>query len=252
VGIIHLAAVARVTSAEKDPELCRAVNVTATGEILAAAQRAREKPWVLFASSREVYGQQDELPVVETASLHPKNVYARSKRDGEVLVNAAREGGHQTAIVRFSNVYGSIDDYPDRVIPAFTAAAVRGDTMHVDGADCELDFTHVADVAEGVMRMTELLARGEQALPVVHFASGFGTTLSELARLTNEINGGKARIAQGHVRPYAVQAFVGNPDRARELLGWTASTELRDGIVKLSNEFLASGTVQTMDVGVSR
>jgi nucleoside-diphosphate-sugar epimerase len=250
-GIIHLAAVARVTSAEEDPDGCRAVNVDATDGILALAHRAREKPWVLFASSREVYGEQDTLPVKEDAPLRPKNVYAKSKFDGERLVEAARRDGLQTASVRFSNVYGSVDDYPDRVIPAFAAAAVRGGAMHVDGGDCELDFTHVDDVAEGVMRVVELLARGERNLPPVHLACGRGTTLLALARLTNEINGRRARIVEGSARSVGVRSFVGDPERARALLGWTASTDLRDGIAKLSHEFAVSGIGERPDVGAS-
>jgi nucleoside-diphosphate-sugar epimerase len=240
-GVIHLAAVARVTSAEQYPERCRAVNIQATGRLLAAARRARGTPWVLFASSREVYGEQDTLPVKEDAPLRPKNVYAKSKLDGEILVEAARQDGLQTAIVRFSNVYGSIDDYSDRVIPAFAAAAVRGGTMRIDGGDCELDFTHVDDVAEGVMRLVELLAGGERKLPAVHLASGQGTTLIALARLANEINGGRARIVEGAVRSVGVRSFVGDPERARALLGWSASSDLHAGIAKLSHEFVASG-----------
>ncbi len=250
-GIIHLAAVARVASAEEDPERCRAVNVEATRGLLAAAQRAPDKPWVLFASSREVYGEQDTLPVKEDAPLRPKNVYAKSKFDGEVLVEAARRDDLQTAIVRFSNVYGSTDDYSDRVIPAFAAAAARGRTMHVDGGDCELDFTHVDDVAEGVIRVVELLARGERCLPPIHLASGQGTTLLALARLANEINGRRARIVEGPARSVGVRSFVGDPERARALLGWSASTDLRAGIAKLSHEFAVGGIGDCPDIGAS-
>jgi UDP-glucose 4-epimerase len=250
-GVIHLAAVARVTSAEEDPERCRAVNVQATGGLLAAARREREKPWVLFASSREVYGDQDTLPVKEDAPLRPKNVYAKSKFDGEILVEAARRDGLQTAIVRFSNVYGSSDDYPDRVVPAFAAAAVRGGAMHVDGGDCELDFTHVDDVAEGVMRVVELLVRGEKSLPPIHLASGQGTTLLALAQLANEINGRRARIVEGAARSVGVRSFVGDPERARALLGWSASSDLRAGIAKLSHEFAASGSGRLPEIRAS-
>ena len=250
-GIIHLAAVARVTSAEENPHVCRAVNIEATSGILAAAQRAREKPWVLFASSREVYGEQDTLPVREDAPLRPKNVYAKSKFDGELLVEAARRNGLQTSIVRFSNVYGSIDDYPDRVIPAFTAAAARGGTMHLDGSDCELDFTHVDDVAEGILRAVALLARGERSLPPIHLASGQGTTLLALARLANEINGRRARIVEGPARSVGVRSFVGDPERARALLGWSASTDLRAGIAKLSQDFTSSGIAERPETRAS-
>jgi nucleoside-diphosphate-sugar epimerase len=137
------------------------------------------------------------------------------------------------------------------VIPAFAAAAVRGGTMHVDGGDCELDFTHVDDVAKGIMRVVELLARGERSLPVVHLASGRGTTLITLARLANDINGRRAGIVEGAARSVGVRSFVGDPARARALLGWSASTDLRAGIAKLSHEFAASGVGKRPDLGAS-
>ena len=92
-GIVHLAAVSRVVWGERDPENCWAVNVGGLRNVLAAAATVRAKssgrPWVVFASSREVYGQPDRLPATEDTPLRPINVYGRSKVEGERLV----EGG---------------------------------------------------------------------------------------------------------------------------------------------------------------
>src|SRR5262245_6674770 len=236
-GIIHLAAVSRVTQAEQDPQSCHAVNVVATRGILNLANAARHKPWVLYASSREVYGQQDEFPVAEDAAYRAKNTYARSKAQAEHLVFAARDRGQQVAVVRFSNVYGSVDDYGDRVVPAFVEAATRGGVLRVDGSDSTLDFTHVDDVAEGVMRMVDVLLQKETKLPPIHLASGRGTTLLDLAHVANMAGGQNAMIVEGPARPYAVRIFVGNPARARALLGWTATTDLPSGMAELTNAF---------------
>ena len=68
--------------------------------MLAAAASASSRPWVLFASSREVYGEPRELPVSEDAPFLAINTYGRSKVRGEQLVMAARGEG----IVRASSV----------------------------------------------------------------------------------------------------------------------------------------------------
>jgi nucleoside-diphosphate-sugar epimerase len=238
-GIVHLAAVSRVIDGQRDPVLCRATNVDATGRLLETAISSPRRPWLIYASSREVYGQQDSFPVGEDAEFRPLNVYARSKVDAELLVEKAREAGLRTAIVRFSSVYGSADDHVDRIVPAFVSAAVRGGDLRVDGLGCEFDFTHIDDVAIGISRMINALITGESRLPPLHLVSGRSVSLLQLANLANEIGGGNGRIVASTPRDFDVFKFVGSPDRARRLLGWKATTELRSGVARLARDFRA-------------
>ena len=77
----------------RDPANCAATNVTALRGLLDIAIRAARRPWVVFVSSREVYGNAAGLPVEEEAPLRPMNVYARTKCDGELLARQARDAG---------------------------------------------------------------------------------------------------------------------------------------------------------------
>lgn len=236
-GIVHLAAVSRVIDGERNPDLCRQLNVEATGELLAAALAGPRRPWVIYASSREVYGQSKTFPVHEDAPYAPLNVYARSKVDAELLVGKAREAGLPAAIVRFSSVYGGVNDHADRVVPAFVRAAMEGGTLRVDGADCGFDFTHVDDVVPGLIEMATMLAAGERRMPPVHLVSGRRTALMDLARLAGELGGNRAAIVTAPARSYDAHQFVGDPRRARELLGWQATTELRPGLADLASRY---------------
>lgn len=92
-GIVHLAAVSRVAWGERDPELCHSVNVDGTRRVVDAALSQPRIPWLIFASSREVYGDPDVLPVTEDAPMIAANHYGRSKVEGERLVAAARDRG---------------------------------------------------------------------------------------------------------------------------------------------------------------
>ncbi|MCE3249916.1 MAG: NAD(P)-dependent oxidoreductase [Geminicoccaceae bacterium] len=163
-GIVHLAAVSRVVWAERDPERCWRTNVEATRSLLSSAQGSPARPWLLFASSREVYGEPARLPVAEDDALRPVNIYGRSKAEGESLVLAAREHGMTTAVVRFSNVYGSTDDHPDRVVPAFARGAVDGSDLRVDGSASTFDFAHLGDTVAGVLAVIDALERGPALL----------------------------------------------------------------------------------------
>ncbi|WAS91386.1 NAD-dependent epimerase/dehydratase family protein [Nannocystis punicea] len=231
-GIIHLAAVSRVVWGERDPAACRATNIRGTRLILEAAHASPIRPWVIFASSREVYGQPRRLPVTEDAALAPINVYGDTKVAGERLVAEARGLGLGVAIVRLSNVYGSLADHHDRVIPAFVRAAVRGAPLRVDGPGHTFDFTHVDDTACGIAVLAAMLARGESPPPPIHFLTGQPTTLGELAALAVELAGTRAPIVGAPPRDFDVARFFGDPARAHRLLGWSPRVPLREGLAR--------------------
>jgi nucleoside-diphosphate-sugar epimerase len=236
-GIIHLAAVSRVIHGQHDPARCWLTNVQATAQLLDAAARSEPRPWFIYASSREVYGAQTIQPVSEDAPLRPVNAYARSKVAAERLVGAARRAGLITATLRFASVYGSVDDHADRVVPAFVAAAVAGGNLRVDGKECAFDVNHVDDVVRGIASVAEILGSGERNLPTVHFVSGRRTGLLELAEMCCRIAGRGARIVEAPSRDFDVHRFVGNPQRARSVLGWQTTIDLETGLTRLTSEF---------------
>ena len=235
-GIVHLAAVSRVLWGERDPETCRQVNLDGLRNVVAAAGSQKHRPWIVFASSREVYGQPDRLPVAEDAPLRPINVYGRTKVEGERLTMAARDDGLRTAIVRLSNVYGNTRDHADRVVPAFARNAVMGGTLRVEGADHAFDFTHIDDAVRGIASLVRALADGE-APPPIHLLTGRSLTLGDLAALAVKLAGTGAPIAQAPPRSFDVSRFCGDPSRARRLLGWVPRVTLPQGLARLIRDF---------------
>jgi UDP-glucose 4-epimerase len=233
VGIVHLAAVSRVIWGEHDPALCWATNVDGTRNILDAAIASPRRPWVVFASSREVYGEPQQLPACEDAPLAPVNLYGRSKVAGEQLVVAARAAGLPTAVVRLSNVYGSRYDHADRVVPAFVRAAVAGRPLRVDGAASIFDFTHVDDVVGGLIAIMRALERSE-SLPLLHLLTGQPTSLGALAALVLELTGSRSVVTEAPSRTFDVARFYGDPTRAWNVLGWRAAIPLREGVTRLA------------------
>ncbi|MDE0473335.1 MAG: SDR family oxidoreductase, partial [Gammaproteobacteria bacterium] len=178
---------------EHDPEECWNTNVGGLRNVLQALDEIRHRPWLLFASSREVYGQPRRLPATEDTPLRPVNVYGRSKVEGERLVDNARSRGLRAATVRLSNVYGRARDHADRVIPAFARAADSGGTIRIDGAECTFDFTHIDDTARGMAAVVDLLEVGETP-PPIHLLTGTPTTLRGLATLAIDVAGGTTPV----------------------------------------------------------
>jgi nucleoside-diphosphate-sugar epimerase len=228
VGVVHLAAVSRVIDGERDPDRCWSTNVDGTRVVLDAA-REGGRPWVVYASSREVYGQPAALPVTEDAPLVPVNVYGRCKAAAERLTRASEL---LTSVVRFSNVYGSTEDHPDRVVPAFARQAALGLPLSVEGSDHTFDFTHLDDTIRGLMEVVQRLEAATE-LPPMHFPSGTPTTLGGLARLAVGLAGSASPICEAPPRSYDVSSFWGDPSRAYEMLGWRAKVTLREGLSRL-------------------
>ncbi len=238
-GIIHLAAVSRVAWGQRDPERCWSTNVGALENLLAATDIGAAAPWIVFASSREVYGHAASLPVSEDSPLEPVNVYARSKVEGERLMTSALQRGRRGTIVRFSNVYGSVLDHADRVVPAFARAAASGEPIRVDGSRNTFDFTFVDDVVGGLLTLVRQINEDRAILPPIHFVSGEPTTLGELAALAQQIAGNTCTVQEAPPRDFDVAHFIGDPERARTLLGWQSTVGIREGLARLIADFRA-------------
>lgn len=237
-GIIHLAAVSRVIWGEKDPDLCWKTNYEGTENILDCALASPKRPWVLYASSREVYGNQENLPVTENTPLKPINIYGHSKAAAEDAVLLVRVKGLNTSIVRFSNVYGSITDHHDRVIPAFCRAATTGQPLKVEGSRNTFDFTHITDVVAGIIKIVEKLNTDQTNPPPFHFTTGRATTLSEAAKIANSAGGCRSKIFEAPSRTFDVSNFCGDATQTMEILDWCPKITLEDGISELVSQFM--------------
>lgn len=236
-GVVHLAAVSRVAWGESDPALCNSVNINGTANVIEAALAMRRPPWLIFASSREVYGCLLEVPAAESHPLLPFNTYGRSKAAGEALVDGARAAGLQTAILRLSSVYGSTNDHPDRAIPALLWNALMGRDLTISGTEAFFDFVHVEDCVRAFLTVAERL-EGGAILPALHLASGVGTTLKDLAERAVAVAGSAAPVTVLPARSFDVSGFVGDPARAAEVIGWRSRIALAEGLDRLRHDLI--------------
>jgi UDP-glucose 4-epimerase len=236
-GIVHLAAVSRVVWGEHDPELCWSTNVDGTMAVVERALAHRPHPWLIFASSREVYGQPPRLPVNESCERNPVNVYGRAKLAAEHIIEGSRREGLRAAVLRLSNVYGVTTDHATRVVPAFARAAAHGTPLSVQGSDHTFDFTHLDDTVRGIARLVGRLEHGAPPPPPIHLLTGRPTTLGELASLAVELAGTHALIRCDPPRTFDVSHFHGDPSRARVRLGWVPRVTIQAGLRRLVHDF---------------
>ena len=118
--VVHLAAMADVGAAERDPERARAVNINGTAEIARLCQHHSAR--LVFVSTEYVFdGQQG--PYREDAAPRPNTQYGRTKRDAE---QAVAQLGDQGCIVRTSIVYGWPLQEHRNFVPMFIDRLRRG------------------------------------------------------------------------------------------------------------------------------
>jgi len=230
-GVIHLAAVSRAVPAESNPALAESVNVGGTETVLRALREGSPRAWFILASSREVYGEPEYLPVNERHPTHPKGVYGRTKLASEAVVRAEGERlGRRAIILRFSNLYGDPADYPERVAPAFVSAALEGRPLEVRGPETLLDLLHLQDGVRAVLDAVRVLAEGRSGTETVNIASGRGVTLGELAEKVVAACASRSVVRETFLPPWATARFVGDPARAENLLGWRPRIDLDSGL----------------------
>ncbi|MBJ64440.1 MAG: hypothetical protein CMB55_06575 [Euryarchaeota archaeon] len=182
--IVHLAAQISVPQSIDNPDETLSINVDGTKSIISAAETAGIKK-IIFASSAAVYGDCDQIPISEEASLIPQSPYAVSKIVGEELLLRSNIA---TCSLRFFNVYGpgqSSEGGYAAVIPAFKKAISlgKGCTIFGDGTQVR-DFVHVHDL----VRIIGLCLEIEELPREMNVASGIGISLLELVGTLNALN----------------------------------------------------------------
>jgi len=208
--VYHLAAQSNVMGAVDDADYSITTNVLGTFNVLRSAAAARV-PRVVFASSREVYGDPKRLPVDEAHPLLAKNAYGASKVAGEAYCRTfASADALSIPIVRLSNVYGPGDT--GRVIPLWLEAALEGRDLQVYGGEQIIDFLWVGTAVDA------LILAAEKGLPgPVNIGSGAGTRILDLGRRVLDVTGSKSEIVQTAARDIEVARFVADVRLMRSL-----------------------------------
>jgi UDP-glucose 4-epimerase len=234
-GIFHLAAVASVEAAEREPERARRVNVEGTRAMFRAAAAGGDKALpVVLASSAAVYGLAGPNPIREDQATQPAGVYGVTKLAAEDIAGEAfAEQRVPSVAVRLFNMHGPALPGvrpPAGVIGEFCRrmAAGEGLTIHGDGRQ-QRDFFHIDDAVALLLRAMASISRRPAHL-VVNGCTGRGTSLLELASLLSSLSPRPLVWHHGPARAADIPFSVGDPSRAGHHLRYHATTRLPEAL----------------------
>ena len=238
-GIFHLAAVASVERGNQDWLGTHRTNLSGTITVLDAARRARtDRPVpVVYASSAAVFGANEAVPLTEDAATQPLSAYGADKLGCEQHAFVA---GHVHAVptcgLRFFNVYGprqAADSPYAGVISIFARRLAARQRLPIHGDGTQLrDFVHVSDAVRHLRAAMRLLKATPMAA-VANVCTGRGTTILDLAHLLGRILGRVPEFDHLPPREGDIRTSLGDPDRARALLGIAATMSLADGLARM-------------------
>jgi len=185
--VVHLAAILGVRRTERERTQCLDINIIGTKNVLDACAKARVKK-VVFASSSEVYGNAQRIPISESDPVSPNSVYAVTKLAGEEYVRAhSRMQGFRYSIVRLFNVYGP-GQVAEFVLPRFVKSVLENipPTVYGDGNQIR-SFCHVTDAAQGIYLALDRKGTDNQVFNIGNDKTAI--TVADLAKKVISVSG---------------------------------------------------------------
>jgi GDP-L-fucose synthase len=216
-------------------------NIIMNSQMLEAAYFARVKKFV-WLSSNAAYPPSGDRPVKEEELLEgdPYDVYfgvAWMKRYTEILCRMYSEklkNPITTVVLRPSNIYGPYDDYDfatSHVMAALIRRVVeRHDPFEVWGTGDDVrDWIYIDDFIDAM-----ILATGKiESYNPINIGLGKGHNIKQALQMMLEIDGyTNAKVIYNSSKPSMIPIRLLDTSKAKKLLGFKATTGLRDGIRK--------------------
>ena len=219
----------------RDPFTDLEINCRSQLSILESCRYNNPDVKVVFASTRQIYGMPDYLPVDERHLVHPTDVNGINKMAGEwyhIVYNNVY--GVRATSLRMTNTFGPrmrVCDARQTFLGIWIRLIVEGRELAIYGDGQQVrDFTYVDDAVDALLR----LAADDRANGQVYNLGGDEPiSLLNLARLLVELAGeGSYRLVPwpDNRKRIDIGDYYGDYRKIRSKLGWTPGVPLREGL----------------------
>lgn len=218
----------------KDPFTDLDINCRAQLSILEACKKHNPGVKVVFASTRQIYGKPEALPVDEKHLLRPVDVNGINKMAGEwyhILYNQVYD--LRTCALRLTNTIGPgmrIKDSRQTFVGTWVRLVLQGKPFEVWGGEQLRDFTYVDDAVDALLAAASSDATNGR---VFNLGGDRVVSLKELADLLLEVNGAGNYAIRSYPedrKRIDIGNYYADFTRIREALGWRPQISLREGL----------------------
>jgi UDP-glucose 4-epimerase len=219
-----------------DPMTDLEINARAQLSILEACRLHNPDIRIVFASTRQIYGRPQYLPVDEKHPLNPVDVNGINKLAGENYhLLYSRVYGIRSTVLRLTNTIGPrmrVKDARQTFVGVWISRLLQGRPFEVWGGEQLRDFTYVDDAVEALA----LCATRKEAEGAVYNLGGPPpVSLKQLAGLLVELHGSgrfKVREFPADRRKIDIGDYYSDYSLIRDSLGWKPRTGLRTALEK--------------------
>lgn len=227
-----------------DPKTDLDINAAAQLSILEACRAHNPEVKLIFASTRQIYGKPDYLPVDEQHPIRPVDVNGINKVAGEsyhLLYNQVY--GLRASVLRLTNTYGPgmrVKDARQTFLGIWIRRILEGKPILVYGDGSQLrDFTYVDDCVDALLRVA---ASDEANGKVYNLGSREVISLFDLAELVVGLHGSgsfEKIVFPPDRKAIDIGDYYSDYRLIEGDLGWAPSVDLREGIQRTLNYYQA-------------
>jgi UDP-glucuronate decarboxylase len=238
--IYNLACPASPIHYQLDPVQTTKTSVHGAINMLGLAKRVRAT--ILQASTSEVYGDPEVHPQTESywGRVNPiglRSCYDEGKRCAETLFfDYWRQHRLRIKVVRIFNTYGPrMHPNDGRVVSNFIMQALKGEdiTIYGDGTQTR-SFCYVDDLIEAIVRT---MNTPDEFIGPINIGSPIEFTILQLAELVLKLTQSKSKLVFRPLPSDDPRQRQPDISLAKEVLGWSPTTELEQGLERTVRYF---------------
>lgn len=234
-AVIHFAASSIVGESVEKPLKYYENNVHATQKLLEAMIENDVKN-IVFSSTAAVFGETDEIPIVESTNKTPTNPYGETKLAMEKMIQWTSEANalnyvslryFNVAGAHHSGVIGEAHCPETHLIPLILQVPLKkrekiyifGDDYPTRDGTCIRDYIHVEDLVQAhILAMNHLINGGENK--VYNLGNGEGFSVKEIIEAAREVTGLPIEAEVSERRAGDPAVLIASSNRIKEELGW--------------------------------
>lgn len=245
-AVIHFAVFSLVGESVKEPLKYYENNLYGT-KVLLDSMVANSVNMIVFSSTAAVYGEPENIPILEEDNTFPTNPYGETKRAMERMFHwtGLAHGINYVSLRYFnacgadpSGTIGEAHDPESHLIPLILqvpngkrkSISIFGTDYDTPDGTCIRDYIHVTDLAQAHILAVKYLQKGGKS-DIFNLGNGVGYSVREVIEAARQVTGHSIPAIESERRAGDPARLVASSEKAKRILGWNPSHDSLEEII---------------------